>query len=84
MRQLSRVSTDPQSTAFPEARQLLRSRNDTTHKNPTKAAGENLTRYFISSWDPSQKNPQSMAQLIQSHWCCESRHWQRDACWREG
>ena len=53
-----------------------------TQNDPTKAAGENLTRYFISSWDPSQKNPQSMARLIQSHWSCESRHWQRDACWR--
>ena len=87
MRQLSRVGTDPQSADFPQAKQLLRSRNDTTYKkipkDPAKAASENLTRYFISSWDESQKNPQSMAQLIQSHWCCESRHWQRDACWRE-
>ena len=24
-----------------------------------------------------------MAQMIQSRWCCESRYWQRDACWRE-
>jgi hypothetical protein len=24
-----------------------------------------------------------MAQKIQAHWCCESRHWQRDALWRE-
>ena len=87
MRQLSRVSTDPQSADFPEAKQLLRSRNDTTSKKASKEAGqaadEHLTRYFISSWEENQKNPQSMAQLIQSHWCCESRHWQRDACWRE-
>jgi len=87
VRELSRVSTDPQSADFPEARQLLRSRNDTTYKKAPKDAGqaadEHLTRYFISSWEEDQKNPQSMAQLIQSHWCCESRHWQRDACWRE-
>ena len=78
MRQLSRVSTDPQSADFPEAKQLLRSRNDTTSKKASKEAGqaadEHLTRYFISSWEENQKNPQSMAQLIQSHWCCESRH----------
>lgn len=24
-----------------------------------------------------------MAREIQDHWCCESRHWQRDALWRE-
>jgi hypothetical protein len=81
------VSTDPQSAGFPAARQLLRSRNDTSYKkppkNPAKAAGENLTRYFISSWDLPDKDDSSMAQIIRSHWCCESRHWQRDALWRE-
>lgn len=87
MRQLSRVSTDPQSVDFPATRQLLRSRNDTTYKKPpkntTKAAGENLTRYFISSRPLTAQSDSSMAQLIRSHWCCESRHWQRDALWRE-
>lgn len=81
------MSTDPQSADFPAARQLLRSRNDTTYKkppqNPTKAAGENLTRYFISSWAFTDKTDSSMAQIIRSHWCSESRHWQRDALWRE-
>jgi hypothetical protein len=87
VRQLSRVRTDPQSADFPAARQLLRSRNDTTYKNPpknpTKAAGENLTRYFICSWALTDKDDASMAQIIRAHWCCESRHWQRDALWRE-
>lgn len=81
------MSTDPQTADFPEGRQLLRSRNDTTYKkppkNPTKAAGENLTRYFITSWDESEKTPAQMAKQIRSHWSCESRHWQRDVCWRE-
>ena len=87
MRQLSRVSTDPQSADFPEARPWLRSRNETTSKkipkDPAQATGENLTRYFITSWDEHQKSPPAMAQMIQSHWCCESRPWQRDAGWRE-
>ena len=87
VRLLSRVSTDPQSADFPEARQRLRSRNDTTskkiRKDPAQAAGENLTRYFITSWEEHQKSPPAMAQMIQSHWCGESRPWQRDACWRE-
>lgn len=44
---------------------------------------EELTRHFISSWSAEAKSPQAMAEMIQAHWCCESRHWQRDACWRE-
>jgi hypothetical protein len=83
------VSTDPQSADFPEAKQLLKSTNDTTHKNPSaqknkkKPQDEELTRHFISSWDEQRQSAQAMAQMIQSHWCCESRHWQRDACWGE-
>lgn len=46
-------------------------------------AKENLTRYFISSLDPKEIGEAAMAKKIQSHWCCESRHWQRDALWRE-
>ena len=87
MRHLSCVSTDPQGTDFPAAKQLLKSRNETTYKNsPREQApppAEELTRHFISSWDQSQQRPGSMAQMIQAHWCCESRHWQRDACWQE-
>ena len=60
---------EPQSADFPEARQLLRSRNDTTSKkipkDPALAAGENLTRYFITK---HQKSPPAMAQMIQSQW----------------
>lgn len=81
------MATDPQSSVFPEAQQFLRSHNHTTFKNrpepPAKTADEDLTRYFISSWDETDKSPQAMARFIQAHWCCESRHWQRDACWRE-
>ena len=87
MRALSRVSTDPQCADFPEAKQLLKSRNETTHKNsprlPAQPPAEELTRHFISSWDESQQDPGAMAQMIQAHWSCESRHWQRDACWQE-
>jgi hypothetical protein len=42
-----------------------------------------LTRYFIASHNPKEAGCASMAQKIRSHWCCESRHWQRDALWRE-
>jgi hypothetical protein len=81
------VKTDPQSADFPEAKQFLKSRNRTTFKNaPAQAQAtgpEELQRHFVSSWDFQAKSDQAMAQMIQAHWCCESRHWQRDACWRE-
>lgn len=96
-RELSRVMVDPQSAVFPEARQFLRSCNITTIKN-TAAHGENsteangssagqkmesdLTRYFVTSRSENVP-PSVIAQQIRSHWCCESRHWQRDALWRE-
>jgi predicted transposase YbfD/YdcC len=88
------VNTDPQSAVFPEARQFLRSRNQTTLKkaasHPANATSgltgaktePDLTRYFISSLNPNEAAA-SMAQKIRAHWCCESRHWQRDALWRE-
>jgi predicted transposase YbfD/YdcC len=81
------VRTDPQSADFPEAKQFLKSRNRTASKKTTSqskpSAQEELARHFVSSWDAKQKSGQAMAQIIQAHWCCESRHWQRDACWRE-
>ena len=81
------MSTDPQSADFPEAKQLLKSLNRTASKKttspPKPAAQEELTRHFVSSWDEKQKSAQAMAEIIRSHWCCESRHWQRDAIWRE-
>jgi hypothetical protein len=99
VRELSRVSIDPQSAVFPEVKQLLKSRNQTSHKNKpppaknpadsnppkeaSKPAEEELSRHFISSLDVGAASAQRMAQTIQAHWCCESRHWQRDACWRE-
>jgi hypothetical protein len=103
VRDLSRVATDPQTCDFPEARQLLRSRNQTTSQkqitpsepspaataaakqksSPEKKDGDELSRYFISSLDPQRIAEADMARKIQSHWCCESRHWQRDALWRE-
>lgn len=88
------MNTDPQSAVFPEARQFLRSRNQTTPKKAASAPAStkpaltgakteaDLTRYFISSLN-SNEAPASMAQKIRAHWCCESRHWQRDALWRE-
>jgi predicted transposase YbfD/YdcC len=107
VRELSRVEIDPQNAVFPEAKQLLRSRNQTTSKKEpaaeVKSTGqeppekgeatkakekaepkpEELTRYFISSLDATPTSEAAMAQKIQAHWCCESRHWQRDAVWRE-
>jgi predicted transposase YbfD/YdcC len=87
VRELSRVSTDPQMADFPEAKQFLKSRNRTTHKNAPSAPGkpdhEELSRHFVSSLDEHRADSKRLAQIIQSHWCCESRHWQRDACWHE-
>lgn len=103
MRELSRVATDPQTTDFPEAKQLLRSHNQTTFLKPNqppkessapraeqkekapkeKQDKEELTRYFISSLDTRRISEAQMATKIRSHWCCESRHWQRDALWGE-
>lgn len=87
MRELSRVNTDPQTADFPEAKQLLKSRNQTTFRktpaHPEKPEPEKLSRHFISSLDAGRAGPERMAKMIQSHWCCESRHWQRDVCWRE-
>lgn len=87
MRELSRVSTDPQSADFPETKQFLKSRNRTTVKKrsaePNHEAEENLVRHFVASWELKDKSDQAMAEMIRAHWCCESRHWQRDACWRE-
>ncbi|HEV8492145.1 MAG TPA: hypothetical protein VGR76_07730 [Candidatus Angelobacter sp.] len=81
------MRTDPQSADFPEAKQFLKSRNRTTFKKTTglqsPAEKEELNRHFVTSWSAEAKSDQAMAQTIRAHWCCESRHWQRDACWRE-
>lgn len=89
------MNTDPQTAVFPEARQFLRSRNQTTLKKTASASSTattgltpektnpDLTRYFISSLDPNAAPADLMAQKIRAHWCCESRHWQRDALWHE-
>ena len=81
------MRTDPQTADFPEAKQFLKSRNQTTFKNaPAEASAdgkENLTRHFVASWSYEAKSDQAMARMIQAHWCCESRHWQRDVCWQE-
>lgn len=81
------MSTDPQSADFPEAKQFLKSRNRTTMKKRSAEAPpeaeEKLVRHFVASWELKAKSDQAMAEMIQAHWCCESRHWQRDACWRE-
>ena len=88
---------DPQSAVFPDAQQFLRSHNITTikkadsgQKNAAKNTGHcgegktepDLTRYFVTSRS-EKATPGSLAQQIRLHWCCESRHWQRDALWRE-
>jgi len=86
VRELCRVSTDPQSADFPEAKQFLKSRNRTTAKKKSaepRPPREELTRHFVSSWPGKGQTAAAMARMIQAHWCCESRHWQRDACWRE-
>ena len=73
--------TDAEATDFPEARQLVKVRNTTTHKKTGKA--EEATRYFISSHNPAEAGPPRLHRIIRAHWSSESRHWQRDACWGE-
>jgi predicted transposase YbfD/YdcC len=80
-RQLSAVATDAQAADFPEARQLIKVRNDTTHKKSGRT--EAATRHFISSLALKEAGAQRMAQSIRGHWSSESAHWQRDACWGE-
>jgi predicted transposase YbfD/YdcC len=78
---LSAVATDAQATDFPEARQLIKVRNHTTHKKSGRT--EEATRHFISSVSVKECRPQHLAQSIRWHWSSESAHWQRDACWGE-
>jgi predicted transposase YbfD/YdcC len=75
------VVTDAEATDFPEARQLVKVRNQTTYKKSGKT--EDATRHFITSRGPAQAKPPQLHRIIRSHWSCESRHWQRDACWGE-
>lgn len=75
------MATDAQATDFPEARQLIKVRNCTTHKKSGQT--EAATRHFISSLGLKEAGPPSMAQSIRWHWSSESAHWQRDACWGE-
>jgi len=78
---LSAVATDAQATDFPEARQLIKVRNDTTHKKSGQT--EEATRHFISSVSGTECGPARLARSIRCHWSSESAHWQRDACWGE-
>lgn len=75
------MATDAQATDFPEARQLIKVRNATTHKKSGRT--EDATRHFISSIGLKETSPDQMAQSIRWHWSSESAHWQRDACWGE-
>lgn len=78
---MSAVATDAQATDFPEARQLIKTRNETTRKKDGHQ--ESATRHFIASLSASEAKSEKLAQIIRSHWNSESRHWQRDACWGE-
>jgi len=78
---LSALPTDAQATDFPEARQLIKVRNCTTHKKTGKT--EEATRHFITSLSAKEAGSERLAQSIRWHWSSESRHWQRDACWGE-
>jgi predicted transposase YbfD/YdcC len=78
---LSAEATDAQATDFPEARQLIKMRNCTTHKK--SGTTEEATRHFISSLGSTEAGPERLAQNIRRHWSSESAHWQRDACWGE-
>jgi predicted transposase YbfD/YdcC len=80
-RDLSATETDAQATDFPEARQLVKVRNRTTHKKSGKT--DDATRHFITSLSSAEADAHRLQRAIRAHWGCESRHWQRDACWGE-
>ena len=75
------MATDAQAADFPEARQLIKVRNATTHKQSGQT--EEATRHFISSLGGNEAGAERLAQSIRWHWSSESRHWQRDVCWGE-
>jgi len=81
VRELSAVATDAAATDFPQARQLVKARNHTTHKK--NGQQEEATRHFVSSLTVREAPPRRMSQTIRAHWFSESRHWQRDSCWGE-
>lgn len=78
---MSRVATDAEATDFPEARQLVKVRNRTVHKKDGR--NEDATRHFVTSLSAREAGEGRLHRTIRAHWGCESRHWQRDACWRE-
>ena len=43
---------------------VLKTTSKKIPKDPAQAADENLTRYFITSWEQHQKSPPAMAQII--------------------
>lgn len=59
----------------------MKVRNQITYKKSGQT--EDASRHFITSWSPTQLRPPQLHRIIRSHWACESRHWQRDACWGE-
>lgn len=73
--------TDGEASDFPQARQLVRSDNTTTHKKDGKV--ERATRHFVTSLTSEQAGLERLAGIVRAHWTSESRHWQRDACWDE-
>jgi predicted transposase YbfD/YdcC len=80
-RDLSATVTDAEATDFPEARQLVKVRNRITDKKTGET--DDATRHFVTSLSPTEANAHRLQRTIRSHWGCESRHWQRDACWGE-
>jgi predicted transposase YbfD/YdcC len=78
---LSARVTDAEASDFPQARQLVRSDNRTTHKKDGQV--QSATRHFVTSLTPEEAGPERLAGIVRAHWTSESRHWQRDACWGE-
>ncbi len=73
--------TDGEASDFPQARQLIQARNQTTRKKDGQQ--EKATRHFVTSLTAAAAGPARLAEIIRGHWTSESRHWQRDACWGE-
>jgi len=59
------VVTDAEATDFPEARQLVKVRNQTAYKKSGET--EDATRHFITSGGLARAKPPQLHRLIRSH-----------------
>jgi predicted transposase YbfD/YdcC len=73
---------EPTAIAWPYARSLLCVQSSRGSKH---TPGTPERRYYLSSFEPQERDPAAWARLIRNHWGgVEIRnHWRKDACWGE-